>query len=156
MSLFAEGSSASLPARYIPLATVLDKAGPIPHPSGELREDEKQMTMFAGEKRLLGRTVLAAAALVGLLAFAATPRAFAREDPYYKCQRRIAKADYKLHEAIERHGRYSRQAEHQRHELREARERCWNDSPLPAAKTFPTPIWPANHLRRLRTRRLPT
>lgn len=83
------------------------------------------MTIRLGEKRFLARSVLAAAALVGLLGFAATPRAFAHEDPYYKCQRRIAKADYKLHEAIERHGWYSRQAEHERHELREERERCW-------------------------------
>ena len=85
------------------------------------------MTTFTSGKGFWGRSVLAAAALVDLLAFAATPRAFAREDPYYKCQRRIAKADYKLHEAIERHGPYSRQAEHQRRELREARERCWNE-----------------------------
>jgi hypothetical protein len=85
------------------------------------------MSIRLGEKKFLGRSVLAAAALLGLLGFAATPRAFAHEDPYYKCQRRIAKEDYKLHEAIERHGWYSRQAEHHRHELREARERCWRE-----------------------------
>ena len=85
------------------------------------------MTMFKGERKFWRRSLLAAAAFVGLLAFVATPRASAHEDPYYKCQRRIAKEDYKLHEAIERHGWYSRQAEHHRHELREARERCWNE-----------------------------
>lgn len=44
------------------------------------------------------------------------------------CQRRIAQADHKLHEAAERHGWDSRQADHWRHELHEARERCWRES----------------------------
>ncbi|PYT71695.1 MAG: hypothetical protein DMG39_12230 [Acidobacteria bacterium] len=83
------------------------------------------MTTYTGAKRFLGRSVLAGAALLGLLAFAATPRASA--DDYDRCQRRVAKADHKLHEAIEHHGQYSRQANHARHELREARERCWNE-----------------------------
>jgi hypothetical protein len=76
------------------------------------------------KKRLgiFNRAVLASAALAGLLAFAGAPRAMADDD----CQRRIAKADYRLHEAIERHGWDSRQADHWRHELREERERCWN------------------------------
>lgn len=82
------------------------------------------MTIRLGEKKFLRKSVLAVAAFVGLLALTATPRALAHDDPY-KCQRRIAKADYKLHEAIERYGWYSRQAEHERHELREERERCW-------------------------------
>ena len=86
------------------------------------------MTNYTGEKKFFKRMLLATAATVGLLAFAATPRAFAHDyDDYDRCQRRIFKADRKLHEAIERHGWYSRQAEHQRHELREARERCWNE-----------------------------
>ncbi len=83
------------------------------------------MTIHLGMKRFLSRPLFAAAALVVLLVFTATPRAFA-DDPY-KCQRRIAKQEYKLHEAIERHGWYSRQANHERHELREARERCWRE-----------------------------
>jgi hypothetical protein len=81
------------------------------------------MFKYTGEKKFLGRAVLAAGALVGLLAFAATPRAYADDD---HCQRRIAKADHRLHEAIEHHGWDSRQADHARHELREARERCWS------------------------------
>ena len=42
------------------------------------------------------------------------------------CQHRIARADHHLHEAIEHHGYQSGQAEHARHELREAREHCWS------------------------------
>jgi len=41
------------------------------------------------------------------------------------CQRRISEADHKLHEAIEKHGWRSSQAEHWRHELAEARSYCW-------------------------------
>ena len=76
------------------------------------------------KKRLgsFSRLTLAAAAMGGLLAFAGAPRARADDD----CQRRVAKADHKLHEAVEHHGWNSNQAEHWRHELREARERCWN------------------------------
>ncbi len=57
------------------------------------------------------------------LLFAGAPRARADE---HECQERVAKADHKLHEAAEHHGWQSRQAEHARAELREARERCWN------------------------------
>jgi hypothetical protein len=64
---------------------------------------------------------LAAAALAGLLLFVGAPQVRADDN----CQRRIAKADHKLHEAIEHHGYESKQAEHWRHELHEARERCW-------------------------------
>ena len=85
------------------------------------------MTIPLGEKKFLKRMLLATAATIGLLAFAATPRASAHDYDDRGCQRRIFKADRKLHEAIERHGWYSRQAEHARHELREARERCWRE-----------------------------
>ena len=83
------------------------------------------MTIPLGEKKSLKRSALAAVALVGLLAFAAAPRVYA--DNYNGCQRRIARADHKLHEAAERHGWNSRQADHARRELREARESCWNN-----------------------------
>jgi hypothetical protein len=86
---------------------------------------ERKMKVQMGEKKFLRKTMLAAAALVGMLAFAGAPRASAED--YDRCQRRIAKADHKLHEAIEHHGWYSRQADHARHELHEARERCWNE-----------------------------
>jgi hypothetical protein len=42
------------------------------------------------------------------------------------CQKRINKADYNLHEAIEHHGVRREPAEHWRHELAEARSYCWD------------------------------
>jgi hypothetical protein len=67
-------------------------------------------------KCILGTGALA----TGLLLFAGAPGA--RADG---CQQRLVHADHKLHEAIEHHGRESKQAEHWRHELHEAREYCW-------------------------------
>jgi len=67
--------------------------------------------------------IFASGALAGVLMFGGAPQLRADHDD---CQRRVAKADHNLHEAIERHGYESRQAEHWRHELRAARERCWN------------------------------
>lgn len=66
---------------------------------------------------------LATAALAGLMLFTGTPRAFADD-----CQKRIVKADRNLHRAAERHGWESPEAEHWRHELREARAYCWEHS----------------------------
>jgi hypothetical protein len=83
------------------------------------------MTLQLGEKKFFVRTLLVSVAFFGMLAFAGAPRASA--ESYDKCQRRIFKADHKLHEAIEHHGWESRQADYARHELREARERCWNE-----------------------------
>ena len=42
------------------------------------------------------------------------------------CQKRVRKADHKLHEAVEHHGWQSSQADHWRQELAEARNYCWN------------------------------
>jgi len=64
------------------------------------------MTFQSGEKKFRSRALLASAVVLGMLAFAGTPRASAED--YDRCQRRIAKADHKL-------------------QLREARERCWNE-----------------------------
>jgi len=72
---------------------------------------------------LFGKTALAVAALAGFLMFTAVPRLLADD-----CQRRVARADHRLHEAIEHHGYQSRQAEQRRRELHEARERCWSAS----------------------------
>src|SRR2546429_8356393 len=81
------------------------------------------MFKYTGEKKFLGRSVLAAAALVGLLGFAATPRAYADDN---HCQKRISKADHKLHEAIEHHGGDSRPAGPAPPEIRGARGRRWD------------------------------
>ncbi len=72
---------------------------------------------------LFGKTALAAVALIGFLMFTGAPRLRADRDD---CQRRVARADHRLHEAIEHHGYRSEQAERRRHELHEARERCWS------------------------------
>jgi hypothetical protein len=71
----------------------------------------------------LGKIALAGSALAGFLFFAGAPRLRADDEA---CERRIAKADHRLHEAIEHHGRGSRQADNARRQLREAREYCWN------------------------------
>jgi hypothetical protein len=76
---------------------------------------------FRLDGSLAGSGVLTAAALAGLLMTAPRLRA---DDA---CQRRVAHADHRLHEAIEHHGYQSGEAEHWRHELHEARERCWRD-----------------------------
>ena len=44
------------------------------------------------------------------------------------CQKRVSQADHRLHEAIEHRGYQSEEAEHARHELQEARERCWSEN----------------------------
>ena len=74
---------------------------------------------------LVGKAAVIATVLAGFLTFTAVPRLRADDND---CQRRISKADHRLHEAVEHHGRESRQAERARHELHEARERCWNNS----------------------------
>ena len=72
-----------------------------------------------------GKLKLAGAALAGFSLFIGAPSLRADND---SCQRRISKADHRLHEAIEHHGRNSRQADHARQQLHEARENCWNRS----------------------------
>jgi len=71
----------------------------------------------------VGKVTLAGAALAGFLLFSGAPRLRADGDG---CQKRISKADHHLHEAIERHGRESKQADHARRELRQARDYCWS------------------------------
>ena len=44
------------------------------------------------------------------------------------CQKRVARADHKLHEAAEHHGWNSPQAQRYREELAEARSYCWDHS----------------------------
>src|SRR5579863_7733892 len=68
------------------------------------------------------KNLVAAVALSGCVILTAAPRVRADNDD---CQRQVARADHRLHEAIEHHGYQSDQAEDARHHLREARERCW-------------------------------
>ena len=72
--------------------------------------------------KTLLKSTLAAALGGGLLLFggAATVRAA----DYYSCHRNVEKWESRLDRDIERHGNDSRQASHDRHELREAREKC--------------------------------
>lgn len=72
--------------------------------------------------KLFGKAALAAAALGGFLLFAGAPSAKAND--WEDCNRRVYRAEWKLHETIERHGYYSRQADQWRHELQEEREHC--------------------------------
>ena len=74
---------------------------------------------------LLGRAALATAMLGGVLLFAGVSSAEAHDRE--NCRRRVQRAEWKLEVAIERHGYYSRQANHWRHDLREERERCWHE-----------------------------
>jgi hypothetical protein len=67
------------------------------------------------------RFVLGPVVFAGALMFASATMARADDD----CQKRTAKADHRLHEAIEKHGPQSPEAEHARHELAEARHYCW-------------------------------
>ena len=69
-----------------------------------------------------GKLALTLAALGGFLLFTEAPSVKASEA---ECQHRAEKADHNLHEAIKHHGYGSKQAEHARHELAEAREYCW-------------------------------
>jgi hypothetical protein len=70
----------------------------------------------------LGKIALLAAALTALATIGAVP---SRADHNVDCQKRISKADHKLHEAIEHHGYKSAEASRARHELSEAREHCY-------------------------------
>ena len=59
--------------------------------------------------------------IAGALIFGASSVVRADDD----CQKRTIKADHNLHEAIEKHGPHSPQAEHWRSELAEARSYCY-------------------------------
>ena len=82
------------------------------------------MNLIARLPHCFGRTALVATAAIGFTVFCAAPNL--RADRYEECHRRIAKADHRLHAAIEHHGYRSAQADHARHNLSEAREHCWN------------------------------
>lgn len=65
---------------------------------------------------------LAAAGCVGFAMLLGAPQVRADH-----CQKRVNKADHRLHEAIEDHGYNSEQAEDARDQLRDARESCWSE-----------------------------
>lgn len=44
-----------------------------------------------------------------------------------RCQRRVIHAEHELHRAVERYGRNSARANHERRELHAVRERCWRE-----------------------------
>jgi hypothetical protein len=84
--------------------------------------------MNSGKSWFVGVTrgwLMSLAVVLGLFLFMSVPRIQA--ESVERCQRRIAHAEHELHEAIEHHGRRSRQADHERRELHEARERCWRE-----------------------------
>ena len=80
---------------------------------------------ITGNLGVTKRSIIGALIGAGLCLFSSSPRALA--DSVERCQRRVAHADHELHEAIERHGLHSRQADHERRELHEVRERCWRE-----------------------------
>ena len=71
---------------------------------------------------LISRTILTAFFFAAAI-FVAAPKAAADD-----CQKRIAKADHRVHEAVEHHGWQSPEADHARRELAEARTYCWDHS----------------------------
>jgi hypothetical protein len=75
--------------------------------------------------KLFGKATLVTVVLGGFLLFTGTPGAKANN--WNDGDRGVDRAEWNLHEAIERHGYYSRQAQHWRHELREEQQRCWRE-----------------------------
>jgi hypothetical protein len=70
-------------------------------------------------------SLLSGALLTAALLFNTVSRLHAEDQD--RCQRRVAHAEHELHESIEKHGRNSKQANHERRELHSARERCWRE-----------------------------
>ncbi len=68
------------------------------------------------------RFACAPVVIAGALFFLGSSAVRADDD----CQKRTIKADHKLHEAIEKHGVRSPEADHWRAELATARSYCWD------------------------------
>ncbi len=76
-----------------------------------------------------GKAVAVAGTLGAALLLVAVPRASAHDfDDRGGCQERVERAEARLDQAIWQHGVYSRQAQHRRYELAQARERCWREN----------------------------
>ena len=71
------------------------------------------------------KVILGTGLLAGSLTLSAGVPSVKAQD---ECQERLVHAHRMLNQAIERHGYDSHQANHWRHEVREAREYCWNHS----------------------------
>jgi hypothetical protein len=71
-------------------------------------------------QKLLGKAGLATLAMGGFLLLVGAPSAKAQG--WDDCNRRVANANYQLHEAIEHYGYFSRAAKYWRHEQHEAYE----------------------------------
>jgi hypothetical protein len=74
--------------------------------------------MFAN--KFFRRTAMAAALLAGLVAFGGAATTARADDCYHRIQAR----EWKLQQAIERHGPYSWEARHERNELAKAQIIC--------------------------------
>src|SRR5258707_15401013 len=110
-------------ACYILSITVFYNLGPKPFQPGRIWEDGENMKLQTGGKNFFRKAMLATVAFVGLVAFTGATRALADDDR--GCQRRIAKADHKLHEAVEHHGGKNRNGGAAPRERHEAREQYW-------------------------------
>ena len=71
------------------------------------------------------KSIFSLGTLAAFLLCAAVPQPQAEDQD--RCQRRVVRAEHELHEAIDRHGRHSSQANHERRELHNARVRCWRE-----------------------------
>jgi hypothetical protein len=71
------------------------------------------------------KSIFPAAALVATLFLTAGPGLHAED--YDRCRHSIIHREHVLHESIERYGRHSPEADHQRHALHAVRERCWRE-----------------------------
>src|SRR5262249_14449623 len=69
--------------------------------------------------------LLCRAGIVASLLLAGVLTPVSKADAYEGCQKRMIHADRELHKYIAKHCYESRQDDHWRHELREAREWCW-------------------------------
>lgn len=72
--------------------------------------------------KILWKTALASALAGGLLLSSGATTVRAAD--FYSCRRNVERWESRLDFDINHHGVYSRQANHDRHELAEARENC--------------------------------
>jgi hypothetical protein len=75
-------------------------------------------------RKTLSNASLVAALAGGLLMLGAATLAHADDDDVAACHRNVDKWQDRLQHDIDRHGAESKQANHDRHELDEARESC--------------------------------